>query len=85
MRGQQAFFAVRLFGPNANRYLNKALPQCFIQNEKDKKWQCNERVLEIDHGSFTPLVFLIYGSMERECSTSHKRLAKKIAEKREFY
>ena len=54
MRGQQTFFDVRVSDPNASRYLNKALPQCYIQNEKEKKRQCNERVLEIDHGSFTP-------------------------------
>ena len=51
--GQEAFFDVRVFDPNANRYLNKALPQCYIQKEKGKKRQYNEKVLEIDHGSFT--------------------------------
>ena len=55
MRGQQAFFDVMVFDPNANRYLNKAVPQCYIQNEKEKKHQYNEGVLEIDHGSLTPL------------------------------
>ena len=54
MRGQQAFFDVRVSDPNASRYLNKALRQCYIQNEKEKKRQCSERVLEIDHGSFIP-------------------------------
>ena len=42
VRGQQVFFDVRGFDPNANRYLNKALPQCYIQNEKEKKCQYNE-------------------------------------------
>ena len=51
--GQEAFFDVRVFDPNANRYLNKALPQCYIQKEKGKKRQYNEKDLEIDHGSFT--------------------------------
>ena len=36
VRDQQAFFDVRVFDQNANRHLNKALPQCYIQNEKDK-------------------------------------------------
>ena len=51
--GQETFFDVRVFDPNANWYLNKALPQCYIQKEKGKKRQYNEKVLEIDHGSFT--------------------------------
>ena len=57
MRGQQTFFDVRVSDTNASRYLNKALRQCYIQNEKEKKRQCSERVLEIDHGSFTPPLY----------------------------
>ena len=55
-RGQQTFFDVRVFDLafGSNRYLNKALPPCHIKNEKEKKRQYNERVLETDHGSFTP-------------------------------
>ena len=45
VRGQQAFFNVRVFDPNANRYLSKALPQGYIQNEKENKRKYNERVL----------------------------------------
>ena len=83
VRGQQAFFDVKVIDPNANHFLNKAVPQCYIQNKKEKKRQYNEKVLEIDHGSFTPppppcLVFMIYGGKRRECSTFYNRLAKKI-------
>jgi len=82
VRGQQAFFDVRVFDPNAKRYLHKALPQCYIQNEKEKKRQYNERILEIEHGSFTPLVFSIYGGMGRECSMLYSKLAQRISEKK---
>ena len=85
MRRQQALFDVRVFNQNANRYLNKALPQCSIQNEKEKKQQCNDRVLEIDNGKFTPLVFLMLRGMGRECSTFNDRLAKNIAVKQELH
>ena len=85
VRGQQAFFDVRVFDPNAKRYLHKALPQCYIQNEKEKKQQYNERILEIDHGSFTPLVFSIHGGMGRECSMFYNRLAQKISEKKDIH
>ena len=40
------------------------------------------RVIEIDHGTFTPLVFSCYGGMGRECSYFYKRLVEKLAEKR---
>ena len=45
VKDQQPFLDVRVFDPNANRYLNKTLPQCYIKNEKEKKRQYNERVL----------------------------------------
>ena len=40
---------------------------------------------EFDHGSFTPVVFSIYGSMGRECRTFYNRLGKKIPEKQELH
>ena len=44
-RGKQAFLDVRVFGPNACRYLNSSLAQCYVSNEKEKKRQYNGRVL----------------------------------------
>ena len=55
-RGQQAFFYLRLFDPNAYRYLNKSLQHCHVINENEKERAYNERVLQIDHGTLTPLV-----------------------------
>ena len=66
-RGQQAFFDLRVFDPNACRYLNKSLQQCHVMNENEKKRAYSERVLQVDHDTFTPLVYSIYGSMAREC------------------
>ena len=45
-----------------------------------KAWVYNERVL--DHGTFTPLVFSIYGSMCRECHKFYSRLSDLLTEKR---
>ena len=50
-RGQQAFFDIRVFGPNACRYLNKSLQQCHPMNEHEKKRSYNEQVLQGDHGT----------------------------------
>ena len=38
--------------------------------------------MEVEHGTFTPLVFSTSGVMAHECSIFHKTLAEKIAEKR---
>ena len=61
--GQQAFLDVRVSDPNASRYVNVSLPQCYSGNESEKKRHYSERILQVDHGSFTPLVFFIYGGM----------------------
>ena len=54
---------IRVFDPNANRYLNATLPRCHEINEKEKKRNYNNRILQIELGTFTPLVFSMYGSI----------------------
>ena len=81
-RGQQAFFDLRVFYPNACRSLNKSLQHCHTINENEKKRAYNERVLQVDHDTFTPLVFSIYGSMGRECHKFYSRLSDLLSEKR---
>ena len=61
--GQQAFFDLRVFYPNACRYRNKSLQQCYIMNDQKKKLVYNERILQIDHGTYTLLMFSTNGSM----------------------
>ena len=46
---------------------------------KRKKRNYNERILQIDHGIFTPLVFSLYGGMGRECKTFYSRLAELLS------
>ena len=82
INGQQAFFDVRVFDPTALRYINQNIQQCFVKNENEKKRNYNNRIMNVDNGSFTPLVFSIHGSMGRECKTFYARLAELISEKR---
>ena len=53
-------------------------------NEQEKKRAYNERILQIDHGTFTPLVFSINGSMGRECQKFYSCVAQMISEKRDL-
>ena len=41
-----------------------------------------ERILQIDHGTFTPLVFSINSSMGRECQKFYSHLAQMISKKK---
>ena len=81
-KGHQAFIHVSVLDPNASRYLNTSIQQCYSINEKEKKRNYNERILQIDHGIFTPLVFSLYGGMGRECKTFYSRLAELLSIKR---
>lgn len=49
-----------------------------------KKRSYNERIIHVDHGSFTPLVFSCFGGMSRECSRFYSHAADLIAEKRKL-
>ena len=39
--------------------------------------------MNVEHGTFTPLVFSVNGGMSKECLAFHKNLADKIASKTE--
>ena len=80
--GQRAFFDIRVFNPKARRYESQELNKAYEINEREKKRQYNERILEVEHGSFTLLVMTALGCMGREASKFYSRLSESIAEKR---
>ena len=65
MRGQKAFCDVRVFNPLAKCYRTKTLDSIHLSNEREKKRKYGQRILEVDHGTFTPLVFSCFGGMSR--------------------
>ena len=79
--GQKVVCDVRVFDHNALRYSRTELKKCFQKNEEEKKKSYNERVLQRENATFTPLVFSANGGMGKECSTFYKRLAEMIADK----
>ena len=76
-----AFFDVRVFNPYAPTYRNSSMSQCYRRNEQEKKRAYDERVREIEHGSFSPLVFSTAGGMVNTATVVYKRLASLLAEK----
>ena len=53
------------------------------RKEKQKKRAYNERVQEMEHGSFTPIVMSATGGMTMKCSKFYSCLSEMIAEKRD--
>jgi hypothetical protein len=79
---QKAFFDIRVYNPMAKRYATQSLRKAFECNEREKKRNYNERVMQIEHGTFSPLVFAATGGLGRECEKFYDRLAAMISEKR---
>jgi hypothetical protein len=60
----------------------RAISSILNKHEQEKKRCYNKRVMEVEHGSLTPLVFTTAGVMGYECSRYHKALAEKLSEKK---
>ena len=80
---QNSFFDVRLTNLNAKSQAHLTSEQIFAKHETEKKRMYNDRVMNVEHGTFTPLVFSLNGVMSPECKLYHKHLAQKIATKTE--
>ena len=72
----------RVFNSMARWYGSQELIKAYEINEREKKRQYNEQILEVERGSFTPLVMTVLGGMGRESSKFYSRLSESIAEKR---
>ena len=84
-RGQRAFFDVRVFNPFAKTsHLNQKLDTAFSSNENEKKRHYNQRIIEVEHGSFSPLVFPPYDRNGRETERFLTELAQKLSEKKQM-
>ena len=81
-RHRSAFFDVRVCHPNAASYRDLEPQQIYRIRENEKKRLYSRRVLDIELGTFTPLVFTATGGMGKECLMYHSRLAQLIAIKK---
>ena len=82
-RQGSAFFDVRVCYPNAESYRGLTTKQIYLQHESEKKRMYASRVLEVEQGSFTPLVFTTTGGMADECKRYHSSLPNSYQPRRE--
>ena len=54
----------------------------YISPMRKKKRAYNERIIQVEKGSFTPIVLSTFGGMGEEAARFHKRLSQLISEKR---
>ena len=68
--------------PLSSSYAGTSTKALLRQHEKEKKRKYQERVLNVERGSFTPVVFTTTGGCGEEANKMHKRIAHLLAEKR---
>ena len=75
-------FDIRVCHPNADSYKELCPKQIYKLHEDEKKRKYASRIIEVENGTFTPLVFTTTGGMSQECQRYHSRLAELISSKK---
>ena len=79
LTGQIKFFDLKVFNLTAKRYVNQELGKSYNVSKKEKKKQYNERILQIEHQTFTPIVMSPTGDIGCEIQTFYVRLSEIIS------
>ena len=72
-RHERSFCDVRVFNPHAPSNRNSNLASCYRRHERLKKNSYEQRIRDIEHASFTPLIFSATGGLGNEAKTFYKR------------
>ena len=70
-----------MFNPFAPTHCSVSLTQCYRHAELEKKRKYEERIHEVEHGTFSPLVFSCTGDMGPLATAVYKRIATQLSEK----
>ena len=82
-RYEKSFCDVKVFNPHAPSNRNSPLATSYRRHERLKKNAYEQRVREVEHASFTPLIFSATGGLGNEAKTFYKRLASLLSSKRD--
>lgn len=81
-RGQKTYVDIMVTNPLAKSNKNRQIKAVYKTCEKRKKNKYNQRVLEVENATFSPLIFSCFGGQGVECSMFFKKVNEKLAEKR---
>ena len=76
---QNAFFDVRMTNTHSLSQMHLTTERVLKKHEQEKKQNYNRHIMNIEHGTFTPLSFSVSGGMGKECSMFHKHVAERLA------
>ena len=78
---ERTYFDVRVFDPHAPSNRHSNLQAVYKKHEEIKKRAYEQRIREVEHATFTPLVLSATGGLARDANTFYKRLASMLASK----
>jgi hypothetical protein len=78
---RSAFFDVRVFNSHAPSNRKSSTAACYRKHELEKRRAYERRIIDVEHGTFTPLVMSTSGGWGPSATTAYKRLASLISTK----
>ena len=72
---------IRVFNPFAPSNSNTNHDRCFAKHEREKMRMYEQRVREVEHASFVPIVMSATGGLAKQATNFYKRLASLLADK----
>ena len=78
---RSAFFDVRVFNSHAPSNCKTTTAACYRRHELEKRRMYERRIIDVEHGSFTPLVMSTSGGWGPSATVAYKRLASLISAK----
>lgn len=82
-RFERTLFDVRVFDPNVPSNLSSSIPALYRRCERNKRNVYEQRVRQVEHASFAPLVWSVTGGASPGTAAFLKRLALLLAERKE--
>ena len=80
-RRERTLVDVRVFNPFAPSNCNTTLDRCYTKHEREKVRAYGQRIREIEHATFVPLVMSATGGLAKQAINFYKRLASLLADK----
>ena len=75
------FFDTKVVSPFARSYSSMPISRLLVSAEMAKSREYRERILNVEHGDFNPLVFTTTGAMAPQCQIVVRKLAERISER----
>eukprot|EP00117_Sycon_ciliatum_P033528 scpid19357/ scgid25783/ len=82
-RYERSYFDVRVFNPHAPTNAKFALPAVYKRHEQEKRRRYEERITNVEHASFSPVVLSCTGGYGKAATALYARLASMLADKKQ--